>query len=153
MRTILLLLLATGVFGFSGCCPHHRASRVDKAAERVASADWSKQDTITVTLSDFAFAPETLVFREGIPTRLVIENRGNQKHYFTAEDFFRAIATRKVQSNTDGEIKAPYFTAIEVYPGRSLDLYFIPVTRGTYPLRCTIPGHAELGMKGKIRIQ
>jgi uncharacterized cupredoxin-like copper-binding protein len=153
MRTILILLLAASVFGFSGCGHHHQASRMDNAAERVASADWSKQETVTVTMSDFAYTPESLVFREGVPTRLVIENQGSQKHYFTAEDFFRAIATRKVQSNTDGEIKAPYFTAIEVYPGRSLDLYFVPVTRGTYPLRCTIPGHAELGMRGEIRIE
>ncbi len=153
MQTILILLLAASVLGLSGCGHHHHASRMDNAAERVTSADWSKQETVTVTMSDFAYAPETLVFHEGVPTRLVIENRGSQKHYFTAEDFFRAIATRKVQSNTDGEIKAPYFTAIEVYPGRSLDLYFVPITRGTYPLHCTITGHAELGMKGEIRIE
>ena len=75
------------------------------------------------------------------------------KHYFVSEGFLKAIATRKVQSNADGEIKAPYFTALEVFPGRSLDLYFIPVRKGTYPLRCTIEGHAEEGMVGEIRIE
>ena len=151
-RIILNLLLAAGIFGLSGCGHHHHANRIDIEG-RVASADWSKQETVTVAMSEFAYAPETLVFREGVPIRLVIENQGSQKHYFTAEDFFRAIATRKVQSNTDGEIKAPYFTAIEVYPGRSLDLYFVPITRGAYPLHCTIPGHSELGMRGEIRIE
>jgi uncharacterized cupredoxin-like copper-binding protein len=152
-RIILNLLLAASIFGLSSCGHHHHANRIDNAGERVASADWSKQVTVTVIMSDFAYSPETLVFLEGVPTRLVIENQGSQKHYFTAEDFFRAIATRKVQSNTDGEIKAPYFTAIEVYPGRSLDLYFVPITRGAYPLHCTIPGHSELGMRGEIRIE
>ena len=152
-RIILNLLLAASILVLSSCGHHHHANRIDNAGERVASADWSKQETVTVTMSDFAYTPASLVFREGIPTRLVIENQGSQKHYFTAEDFFRAIAARKVQSNTDGEIKAPYFTAIEVYPGRSLDLYFVPVTRGAYPLHCTIPGHSELGMRGEIRIE
>lgn len=126
---------------------------VRDAAERVKGADWSKMETTTVTMTDFAFNPTSLSFRQGIPYKLVIKNEGSQKHYFTAEGFFRAIATRKLQSNSDGEVKAPYFSAIEVYPGRSLDLYFIAVKTGSYPLVCTIEGHAGLGMKGEIRIE
>jgi uncharacterized cupredoxin-like copper-binding protein len=85
--------------------------------------------------------------------KLEIQNKGKAKHYFTAEGFFKAIATRKLQSNADGEIKAPYFLALEVFPGRSLDLYFIPVTKGTYKLHCTISGHEEKGMHGSIVIE
>lgn len=157
-RSILLLGLA-GLLLLGGCGHHHHRHHpaagppVMDAAQRVAAADWSRLETVTVTMTDFAYQPATLVFRQGAPIKLVIENRGNQKHYFTAEAFFRAIATRKVQSNTDGEIKAPWFSAIEVYPGRSLDLYFIPVVAGSYPLHCTIEGHAELGMTGEIRIE
>jgi len=138
----------------SGCGHHHHhAMYVRDAAERVKGADWSKMETTTVTMTDFAFNPTSLSFRQGIPYKLVIKNEGSQKHYFTAEGFFRAIATRKLQSNSDGEVKAPYFSAIEVYPGRSLDLYFIAVKTGSYPLVCTIEGHAGLGMKGEIRIE
>ena len=126
---------------------------VRDAADRVKAADWSKMETTTVTMTDFAFNPATLSLRQGIPYKLIIKNEGTQKHYFTAEDFFRAIATRKLQSNSDGEVKAPYFSAIEVYPGRSLDLYFIAVKTGNYPLDCTIEGHAGMGMKGEIRIE
>ena len=137
----------------SGCGHHHHATYVRDAAERVKGADWSKMETTTVTMTDFAFNPPNLSFRQGVPYKLVIKNEGSQKHYFTAEGFFRAIATRKLQSNSDGEVKAPYFSAIEVYPGRSLDLYFIAVKTGSYPLVCTIEGHAGLGMKGEIRIE
>ena len=137
----------------SGCGHHHHAMYVRDAAERVKTADWSKMETMTVTMTDYAFNPAAVVFRQGVPYKLVIENKGTQKHYFTAENFFRAIATRKLQSNTDGEVKAPYFSAIEVYPGRSLDLYFIPVKTGIYPLICTIEGHVDKGMKGEIHIE
>ena len=134
-------------------------SRVDAqnyiidAKERVQSADWSQMEIVTVKLTEFAYSPETLVFKEGIPYKLEIKNEGTTKHYFTAEEFFKAIATRKIQSNADGEIKAPYFTAIEVFPGRSLDLYFVAVKKGNYDLLCTIKGHADNGMVGQIRIE
>ena len=128
------------------------ADYVRDAAERVKAADWTKMKTLSVTQKEYAFEPSTLVFREGVPYKLVITNKGASKHYFTAENFFKAIATRKVQ-NTDGEIKAPYFKALEVFPGRSMDLYFIPVKKGAYNFLCTIEGHAELGMKGHIRIE
>ena len=134
-------------------------SRVDAqnyiidAKERVQSADWSQMEIVTVKLTEFAYSPETLVFKEGLPYKLEIKNEGTTKHYFTAEEFFKAIATRKIQSNADGEIKAPYFTAIEVFPGRSLDLYFVAVKKGNYDLLCTIKGHADNGMVGQIRIE
>ena len=48
----------------------------------------------------------------------------------------------RVTRHNDGEVKAAYFSAIEVYSSRSLDLYFIAVKAGNYPLVCTIKGHA-----------
>jgi len=152
MKKILQTTILVAIMSLAGC-GHHHAMYVRDSADRVKVADWSKMETTTVTMTDFAFNPGKLVFRQGVPYKLVIENKGTEKHYFTADGFFRAIATRKLQSNTDGEIKAPYFSAIEVYPGRSLDLYFIPVKPGSYPLICTIEGHAAMGMTGEIRIE
>jgi len=126
---------------------------VADAKVHVSAADWSKMKTVDVVLKEYSFIPEVLKFDAGTPYKLKIINTGTGKHYFTATGFFKAIATRKVQSNTDGEIKAPYFLALEVFPGRSLDLYFVPVRRGTYGLRCTIPGHEAQGMHGTIVIQ
>lgn len=147
----MMILLTITALALCGCASHHH-SYVRDAAERVKGADWKKMDTVTVVLKEYGFTPSTLVFRQGVPYKLVIENRGERKHYFTAEEFFRAIATRKLQS-IDGEVKAPYFSAIEVYEGRSLDLYFIPVRTGSYGLLCTMEGHADMGMRGEIRIE
>ena len=121
--------------------------------EIVKSADWSKMETIRVELDEFSFSPSEIVFAKDVPYKIEIANKGTVKHYFVADKFFRSIATRKVQSNADGEIKAPYFSALEVFPGRSLDLYFVPVEIGEYFLECTIEGHADQGMTGKIIIQ
>lgn len=136
--------------GLLGCAS---VDYVRNAPEKVKAADWSNMKTISVFLSEYAFSPSTLVFQKEVPYKLEIINKGMMNHYFVSEGFFKAIATRKIQSKTDGEIKAPYFSAIEVFPGHSLDLYFIPVRKGIYDLQCTIKGHTKKGMKGQIQIK
>ena len=126
---------------------------VTDAKSKVKAADWSKMKTVKVILEEYSYNPSTLRFKTDVPYKLQIDNKGTIKHYFTAEKFFKAIATRKVQSNSDGEIKAPYFSALEVFPGRSLDMYFVPVKKGTYKLHCTITGHEASGMHGTIVIE
>ena len=131
-----------------------QADYVTDAAAIVKAADWSKQQTTTVELNEFSYTPSVIRVRAGTPYKMELVNRGTMKHYFTAPEFFRAIATRKVQSNHDGEIKAPYFTALEMMPnGGQLDLYFVPVKPGTYRVECTIPGHVEQGMVGQLLVE
>jgi uncharacterized cupredoxin-like copper-binding protein len=49
--------------------------------------------------------------------------------------------------------KAPYFTALELMVNGQLDLYFVPVTKGEYPVYCTIDDHRAEGMEGRLIIQ
>jgi uncharacterized cupredoxin-like copper-binding protein len=109
-------------------------------------------ETVTVTLTEYAFSPAPVVLKEGVPTKLVLKNAGKEAHYFVATKFFTAIATRKIQGS-DGEVKAPSFTAVEVYPGKTLEWFLVPTQKGTFDLLCTIKGHAEHGMKGKIEVR
>ena len=118
----------------------------------LAAADWSRMETVTVTLSEYSFSPSPVIFKEGIPTKLVIRNVGKEHHYFVSEGFFRNVATRKVQSS-DGEVKAPYFTAVEVYAGKTMEWFLVPMKKGTFDLLCTVKGHAEHGMKGTIEVR
>jgi len=121
-------------------------------AKALAGADWSKMETVTVTMTEYSFSPSPIVLKEGVPTRFVLKNAGKEAHYFVAERFFKTIATRKVQGS-DGEVKAPSFTAVEVYPGRTLEWFFVPAQKGEYDLLCTVKGHAEHGMKGRIEVR
>jgi uncharacterized cupredoxin-like copper-binding protein len=121
-------------------------------AKALAGADWSKMETVTVTMTEYAFSPSPVVLKEGVPTRLVLKNAGKEAHYFVAEKFFKAIATRKIQGS-DGEIKAPSFTAVEVYPGKTLEWFLVPARKGGFDLLCTVKGHAEHGMKGRIEVR
>jgi uncharacterized cupredoxin-like copper-binding protein len=150
MRRILLMALAFLAVAMAGVSVD--AEPPQDFGKALAAADWSKMETVTVTLSEYAFTPSQLVFKEGVPTKLVIRNAGKEHHYFVSEPFFRAVATRKVQS-TDGEFKAPFFTAVEVYAGKTAEWFLIPMKKGTFDLLCTVKGHAEHGMKGTIEVR
>lgn len=129
------------------------AAYVRNAAEIVAAADWNAAQTVTVNFDEYGYDPDALHFQSGRAYKLVLKNQGSKKHYFTAPEFFRSIATRKIQSNRDGEIKAPYLLAIELMPeGGQLDLYFVAVQKGEYEVYCTLDKHRDEGMEGLILV-
>lgn len=124
---------------------------VANAADYVAAANWDNAQEVTVELGEFSFTPGDLTFVAGNPYVLTIRNVGQEKHYFTAHEFYRAIATRKAES-AQSEVKVPYFTAIEVYPGKEVELFFVAVLPGTFELFCESAGHADAGMRGAITV-
>ena len=152
MKTIAKIAVSVMIAGM-GFGSHASEDYIVNASEIVKAADWKKMETITVELDEFSYDLEKLVFSAGQPYKLVLKNIGEKKHYFTAPEFYKSIATRKVQSNRDGEIKAPYFHAIELMVGGQLDLYFVPVKKGEYPVYCTIKDHRSEGMEAKLVIE
>jgi uncharacterized cupredoxin-like copper-binding protein len=105
--------------------------------------------------SSLSFSPSNLTFEAGKPYVLKINNpAGNAgKHYYSPEgtSFYQAVATRKIET-AEAEYKAPYFDAVELKIGGSLEVYFVPVLAGTYDIICTILGHKAAGMFGTITI-
>lgn len=126
---------------------------ITNASEIVSAADWDTMETITINMSEYEYSFDDLVLKANQPYKLELINDGEKKHYFTAPEFYKSIATRKIQSNKDGEIKAPYLHAVELMVGGQLDLYFVPVTAGTYDVFCTIKDHREDGMDATITVK
>ncbi len=155
VRAILIVL---GLSGMSACAPGEvllgepPQGYVEDAKARVAAAEWSKAETVTVALDEFRFTPQELEFRKGAPYRLRIENRGDRTHTFDAEGFFGAIAVQKVRSG-GSETALPYIKSIVVAREEATDLYFVAVTPGTYDLECSVPLHDAFGMTGRIVIR
>ena len=150
MRRIPLMMLVFLALAMAGVSAD--AKLPDEYGKALDAADWSKMETVTVTLSEYAFTPSKLQFKEGVPTKLVLKNAGKEHHYFVSDQFFKNVATRKVQSS-DGEFKAPFFTAVEVYAGKTAEWFLIPMKKGTFDFLCTVKGHAEHGMKGTIEVR
>lgn len=150
MRPIRILALSFLIMAMAGVAAN--AELPPEYSKALAAADWSRMETVTVTLSDYMFTPSLIVFQEGVPTKLVVKNSAKDNHYFVSEQFFGTIATRKVQSS-DGEIKAPFIAAVEVYAGKTVEWFLIPMKKGTFGVLCTVKGHSERGMKGTIEVR
>ncbi len=99
---------------------------------------------------ELKFFPNEFKFIAGKPYKLLLDNPSPQKHYFTAKDFADASWTRKVDAG-NVEIKGAIHE-LELRPQSEAQWVFVPLRSGTYPLRCTIPGHTEAGMMGTIQI-
>ena len=150
--TFTFFLLVAGQLAVS---PSYAAEDYVKySSELQKKTNWDEMITVTVGLKEFGYVPEKIIFKAGRPYKLELINIGKEKHYFTAPEFYKSIATRKVQANKLGEVKAPYFLAIELLSGGGqLDLYFVPMKKGTYKVFCTRKGHRKKGMEGILVIE
>ncbi|MGL5081208.1 MAG: plastocyanin/azurin family copper-binding protein [Microcoleaceae cyanobacterium] len=119
--------------------------------------DLSRQSPTEIRVSlgnvdnELKFVPSHIEFETGKRYKLILTNPSNQKHYFTAKDFMDVSWTQKVEFGKV-EIKGAIHE-VELKPGGELAWVIIPIRTGTYPLRCSIPGHSEAGMVGDITIK
>ncbi len=121
------------------------------------AADLSKQEPIEMVIQlgteygDLVFQPKELTFETGKLYKLVLRNPSEAKHYLSGLRFASAVWTRKVETG-QAELKGA-IREIKLLPGGEAEWYFVPVQAGTFDFGCTISGHAEAGMVGKITIR
>lgn len=108
--------------------------------------------TISIAMSDaMRFTPEVVTVEEGETVRLRITNNGGIDHEFVLgdEESLRAHAEMMAQmpgmAHTDaGMVRVP--------PGQSVDIVWTFSRAGEFLFACTVPGHWEAGMAGRIRV-
>ncbi len=126
------------------------ALAVTIAAGTPAAAQTSPPATATVTtvvvrLSSFAFGPDHLVLKAGVPVKLRLTNDSSGGHDFSAPAFFAASTIPPASTRpVDGAIAVPSEQTVEVT--------VVPRTPGHYPLTCTHFLHSFFGMKGSIDV-
>lgn len=109
--------------------------------------DWSKAETVTVSMSNYAFTPSTLTLKANQPYKLVFTSTVMKDHDFAAPELFAAgtIAPEDAGKVSKG--------AVEVDDGSTVAVRFMPTKPGTYNFTCDHFMHAMLGMKGTAVIQ
>ena len=147
------LTALAGVLALSVAASASAGNYVENYKEIVKGADWKAMTTITVNMGEYEYDTSSLELTAGKAYKLELKNVGEKKHYFTAPEFFKNVATRKAQVNGQAEIKAAYFTALEILPGGQLDLYVVAHTKGEYPVYCTIDDHRDQGMEETIVVK
>ncbi|HEX3346626.1 MAG TPA: cupredoxin domain-containing protein [Acetobacteraceae bacterium] len=101
--------------------------------------------TITIRLSSFAFTPERIRLRVGVPVHFHLQNESSGGHDFSAPALFSASVVTSGLVPSDG--------TVEVSAGTSVDITLVPRTPGTYQIRCTHFLHSLFGMTGTIFVE
>lgn len=108
----------------------------DHSARPLAAVDAPAERTLVVKSTEFAFEPRTLEVRAGVATRIELDNR-------------EALVEHSllVRAPGGGDL-------IHLHAGpKSSDAGTYRLdTPGTYDVLCTIPGHTEAGMVGKLLV-
>ncbi|MET0613812.1 MAG: cupredoxin domain-containing protein [Thermoleophilaceae bacterium] len=90
--------------------------------------------SVRVKAKEYSFDPSTIVVRGGGTLRLTLANKGTLAHNIKVEKDGRIIGG------------TPAFPAGET---RSAT---VRLASGTYEFLCTVGDHAELGMKGELKV-
>src|SRR5574343_88334 len=128
----------------------------------LAAGDLTRQEPVEIRVQlgnpkgDMSFTPNELSFETGKLYKVVLTNPSPVAHYFASPTLSGAVFTRKVQVNGPdgkaiGEIKGSV-SELEGYPGGTVEWWFVPVKTASGELKCTIAGHAEHGMVGKVNV-
>ncbi|GAB7388441.1 hypothetical protein BSNK01_22780 [Bacillaceae bacterium] len=103
--------------------------------------------SLLVQAKEFAFFPEQMVVFQGQPTKLVLQNIGNQAH-----DLEIVGLQAKVMEPGQNHHKQKNAVHLHTAPGESQELTFVPQETGVFHIICTLPGHQESGMEAIIKV-
>ena len=102
-------------------------------------------ETITVRLSTFAFDPEQIRLKAGVPVRLRLVNESDGGHNFSAPTLF--IASSFLPGSS-----VPSNGAVEVRSHQTVEIALVPGAPAVYPLECTHFLHSVFGMHGTVEV-
>lgn len=88
---------------------------------------------INVYGTEFAFNPSTMTVSKDQSVQITFRNDGKYPHNLTIPDL-------NVKTNT-------------IQPGQTDTITFTPTKVGQFGFLCTVPGHADKGMKGTLTVQ
>jgi uncharacterized cupredoxin-like copper-binding protein len=114
--------------------------------------------SVTIEARDFAFDTSELTFAAGETVKFVVVNKGRHKHELTIGDAAEQTKHRDAMSKMSdmahsedgGDMPG---NAVHVAPGETRELVWTFTRAGKLEFACNYPGHADLGMEGKITVQ
>jgi uncharacterized cupredoxin-like copper-binding protein len=108
-----------------------------------------------IEMREYSFSPDTITVNANQKVRLNILNKGNIEHDWAIIDIPLASTpkiadTSSMMHSHEGKVPAIHFSAI---PGTKNTAEFTPTTPGTYEVYCSLTGHKDQGMVGKLIVK
>ena len=128
-RLIYLSVIAAGLMLLAAACSSAESTG-GGGGERAAG----KPTSIDVVLSDFAIEPAMIHAAAGAAISFSIINDGAAAHTFAVVTSTNTYETETIEAGAQATLEVPALDA------------------GTYEVRCTVPGHDQLGMVGTLML-
>lgn len=111
---------------------------------------------IQVSLGDSSeglrFYPDRINMVQGCYVELALSNPSKLEHNFVAPDFAKSVYTVVILAGSPPAELKGQAVELELKPGASLGWFLVPVKAGEFELRCTVAGHTEGGMVGRVSV-
>ena len=117
----------------SAAVPSYTAPTSLPATPSSGTSSAMQAQKITVIGKEFTFTPSTFTLKKGQPAEITFKNTGAFPHNLTIADL--NVKTKTIQ------------------PGEEDTIQFTPDKTGQFAFMCTVPGHADKGMKGILTVQ
>ncbi|MBI5563786.1 MAG: cupredoxin domain-containing protein [Chloroflexi bacterium] len=116
-----------------------------------AAPSSTEPKTITLALNEFQFQPAEITVNVGQPVKLVLKNNGTVLHDFVSTDAMVEVMEEHGATHDMAGMPTAMHAAVEA--GQQSTLEFKATQAGTYTFYCTIAGHKEAGMTGKLIVK
>ena len=144
--TLALVTVAVAAFGCGGS---------DDDGESASSGERAGPLQVRVVADEeggaLTFEPKEIRARVGQTVRLVLDNKGLALHDFSVEGMpvrgMMATGAEHEGHETGSEGMALHVAS---EPGKTGELEFVPLEPGTYVFFCSVVGHREAGMEGRL---
>jgi len=119
-------------------------------------ADAAVDESITIELRDFEFAPASLEVTAGQIVEIAFSNTGVALHDFTIEegdlDSMMMGEMQAVEGHEGNEHTAGFAMHVALEPEHDAMMRMRLHEPGEYVFYCTVPGHRDLGMEGTLTV-
>ena len=116
-----------------------------------AASSSTTPKAVTLTLNEFQFQPAEITANVDQPIKLVLKNNGTVLHDFVSTDAMVEVMEEHGAEHDMAGMQTNMHAAIEA--GQQSTLEFKATQPGTYTFYCTIAGHREAGMEGKLIVK
>jgi len=117
----------------SAVAPYANPTAVMQVTPSRSTASATEVQKITVVGTEFAFSPSSFTLKKGQTVEITFKNNGQFSHNLSIADL--NVKTKTIQ------------------PGEEDTFQFTPDKTGQFAFLCTVPGHADKGMKGILTVQ
>jgi uncharacterized cupredoxin-like copper-binding protein len=145
-----VMAIGTAPALLSGCGGKSEQPHADADLSRATSAQ-----TVAVEMRDIAFAPARFEIAVDQIVDIDLRNAGQLDHDFTIERMAAdALVIDSLVVGTQTAEHQGHGPSFAVHgapgPGKGLIIRLHPHTKGEFTFYCTVPGHREAGMTGKL---